>query len=188
MIDKSMTDQIVFSGSSRKPWRAYVGDSSNWSTVVSGSETLTAFGKLSVKTVDGNVQEDSRALEWTGDRESQFFFQSELPLDLTALDKVGAALSVRFKVDKRPEGRVIQRMDCGYPCSGSLDLTKMLSALPEGKWVTAAIKLSCFAAKGVDLSRVNTPFVLVSKEPFAMTISDVRISAEVPASTLVSCN
>ena len=188
MIDKSMTDQIVFSGSSRKPWRAYVGDSSNWSTVVSGSETFTAFGKLSVKTVDGNVQEDSRALKWSGDRESQFFFQSELPLDLTALDKVGAALSVRFKVDKRPEGRVIQRMDCGYPCSGSLDLTKMLSAQTEGKWVTAAIKLSCFAAKGVDLSRVNTPFVLVSQEPFAMTVSDVRISAEVPANTVVSCN
>ena len=188
MIDKSMTDQIVFSGSSRKPWRAYVGDSSNWSTVVSGSETFTAFGKLSVKTVDGNVQEDSRALKWSGDRESQFFFQSELPLDLTALDKVGAALSVTFKVDKRPKGRVIQRMDCGYPCSGSLDLTKMFGALPEGKWVTAAIKLSCFSAKGVDLSRVNTPFLLVSKEPFAMTINDIRISAEVPANTVVSCN
>jgi beta-glucosidase len=119
---------------------------------------------------------------------SQFYFQSEVPVDLSELAGQDGALSMTFKIDKRPEGQVTQRMDCGYPCSGGLDLTKLFSALQEGQWVTAAVKLSCFEKNGVNLSRVNSPLLISSAEPFAMTILDVRLTTDVPENTIVGCN
>jgi len=184
----AITEQVIFSGSTRGPWSAYVGDSSNWGIAVSGSMTESAFGALNVRTVDSNVQEDSRAVEWTGGHMSQFYFQSEVPVDLSELAAQDGALSMTFKIDKRPEGQVTQRMDCGYPCSGGLDLTKLFSALQEGQWVTAAVKLSCFEKNGVNLSRVNSPLLISSAEPFAMTILDVRLTTDVPENTIVGCN
>ena len=187
MESKSSAERVVFSGSTKAPWKAFVGDSSNWSINVSGTETNAAFGALSVKTVDGNVQEDSRAVEWTGGYLSQFFFQSELPLDLSGLAEDGGALSMTFRVDKHPEGQVRQRMDCGYPCSGGMDLTRLFSALPEGKWITASIKLSCFAKNGLDLSRVNAPLLISTDKPFGLTIIDLRLTTDVAKNTIVGC-
>ena len=188
LATSAITEQVIFSGSARGPWSAFVGDSSNWSMPVSGSVTESAFGALSVRTVDGNVQEDSRAVEWTGGHMSQFYFQSEVPVNLSELAAQDGALSMTFKIDKRPEGQVTQRMDCGYPCSGGLDLTKLFSVLQEGQWVTAAVKLSCFEKSGVNLSRVNSPLLISSAEPFAMTILDVRLTTDVPENTIISCN
>lgn len=185
--DKAIADQIIFSGSVRAPWLAYLGDESDWQTVISGNRAVSAFGRLSVATVDGYVQEDSRSLVWTGERNSQFYFQSETALDLTKLAEKDASLVLTYRIDKRPQGKVLQRMDCGFPCSGGVDFTKILEGMPEDTWITSAVKLSCFAKKGVDLSRVNTPFLLVSQDPFAMTINDVRISDDVEESAVVEC-
>lgn len=187
MAEKSATEEVIFSGSTKAPWSAFVGDSSNWSLKVSGAKTNSAFGALSVTTVDGNVQEDSRAVAWTGGHMSQFFFQTEVPMDLSGLAGEGGALSMTFKVDKRPEGRVTQRMDCGYPCSGGVDLTRLFGVLPEDKWVTASIELSCFAKNGVDLSRVNAPLLISTDKPFGLTILDVRLTADVAKNTIVGC-
>jgi beta-glucosidase len=180
-------ERIIFSGRTKAPWTAFVGDSSNWSLKVIGTQTKSAFGALSVKTVDGIVQEDSRAVQWDGGQMSQFFFQSQTPLNLTDLADSGGALSMTFKTTKLPEGKVIQRMDCGYPCSGSFDLTQLFTALPTNEWVTASIKLTCFRDKGVDLSRVNAPLLITTDKPFALTIVDVRLTSDVTKNTIVIC-
>ena len=74
LIDASKAARVVFSGSARPPFKTYVGDSSNWQKLVQGNKSSTAFGDLTVTTVDGAVQEDSRLVEWKGGRESQFYF------------------------------------------------------------------------------------------------------------------
>jgi beta-glucosidase len=76
---------IIFSGSNRDPWNAYVGDSSDWHKTVSGQTTTTAYSALTVTTVDGIVQEDSRMLNWTGGYESQFYWPCISTSNLTNL-------------------------------------------------------------------------------------------------------
>jgi len=188
IIDSSKAARIVFNGSTRPPFKTFVGDSSNWAKPVSGNKTVTAFGDLSVTTVDGAVQEDSRLLEWSGGRESLFYWQSEVSVDLSALREEGASLAMEFVVNKHPDGAVTLRMDCGWPCSGSLDLTRFVSAVPIGQQVRMGIALDCFDAIGVDLSRVDTPLALSSSAEFSMTISDLRITSEIAEVMVMSCS
>jgi beta-glucosidase len=140
-----------------------------------------------VTVVDGTVQEDSRLINWSGKRLSQFFWQSEDALSLSEMSDKNGAVVVKFKVNERPMGTVIQRMDCGWPCHGSLDVTKMFRDAPKGEWVTKGISLECFKALGVDLEKVTTPFLLASSEPFAVTIQDVRIMPNTPAELVEDC-
>lgn len=180
-------DNVIFSGSSRDPWKAYVGDASDWQKLVTGKSSSTAYGALTVMTVDGEVQEDSRALVWSGEKESQFYWQSAVPADLSALADENGALMMELRVDKHPLGRVDLRMDCGWPCSGSLDMSAFFRSLPEGQWARVGISLSCFHKVGVNLTKVATPFVLVSSEAFAVTLRDVRVVANAPKTSLISC-
>ena len=179
---------IIFSGSNRDPWRAYVGDSSDWHKIVSGQSMATPYGALTVTTVDGIVQEDSRMLNWTGGYESQFYWQAQAPSDLSQLAVNGGALMMTFKVDKYPEGTVTQRMDCGWPCSGSIEMTDFFNSVPEGQWSTVGISLDCFSKVGVDLKKVTSPLVLVSKDPFGITFNDVRVVPNAPEKSLIKCD
>ncbi|MGB2359840.1 MAG: glycoside hydrolase family 3 protein [Porticoccaceae bacterium] len=180
--------QIVFSGSNRAPFQSYVGDSSDWGRLVEGTKTKSAFGDLSVTTVDGVVQEDSRLIKWSGRRQSQFFWQTEDALSLSEMSDKNGAVMVEFKVNKRPKGKVIQRMDCGWPCHGSQDVTKMFRSVPEGEWVTRGISLKCFKAVGADLEKVTTPFLLATSRSFALTIKDVRIVPNAPVDLVEYCD
>lgn len=179
---------IIFSGSSQEPWLAYVGDASDWHRQISGTQGSSPQGGLSVVTVDGLVQEDSRKLTWTGGHESQFYWQAASPADLTDLKSKNGALMMEFKVDQHPVGVVTQRMDCGWPCSGAIDMTEFFKSVPEGQLSRIGISLQCFDKLGVDLSKVTSPMVLVSEEPFVLTIRDVRIVPDASQESMISCS
>ena len=179
---------IIFSGSSQEPWLAYVGDASDWHRQISGTQGSSPQGGLSVVTVDGLVQEDSRKLTWTGGHESQFYWQAASPADLTDLKSKNGALMMEFKVDQHPMGVVTQRMDCGWPCSGAIDMTEFFKSVPEGQLSRIGISLQCFDKLGVDLSKVTSPMVLVSEEPFVLTIRDVRIVPDASQESMISCS
>jgi beta-glucosidase len=179
---------IIFSGSSQEPWLAYVGDASDWHRQISGTQGSSPQGGLSVVTVDGLVQEDSRKLTWTGGHESQFYWQAESPADLTNLKSRNGALMMEFNVDQHPMGVVTQRMDCGWPCSGAIDMTEFFKSVPEGQLSRVGISLQCFDKLGVDLSKVTSPLVLVSEEPFVVTIRDVRIVPDASQESMISCS
>jgi beta-glucosidase len=178
---------VVFSGRDRPPFKAHVGDSSDWARAVEGNSTLSAYGDLSVTTVDGKIQEDSRLIQWKGKRDSQFYWQSDETLNLTEVSDLNGAVMVEFMVNKKPRGKVFQRMDCGWPCHGVQDVTKMFRSAPAGEWVTRGISLKCFKAVGADLNRVETPFLLTTNSSFAVTISDVRIIQRAPADLIEYC-
>jgi beta-glucosidase len=188
LIDNSSQERIVFSGTTRPPWKAYVGDASDWRKLVGGKSTSTAYGDLTVTTVDGAVQEDSRRVEWKSGHESQFYWQTDSSVNLSDLAGENPALMMTFAIDKHPEGRVMMRMDCEWPCRGELNLTRLLRSQPEGKMTKLGISLDCFAKTGVNLKKVNSALVLVASEPFAITFRDVRVIGDAPSPYVVKCN
>lgn len=68
------------------------------------------------------------------------------------------------------------RIDCAYPCRGELDATALFkgAAVVDGNAHTFQIPLECFHAAGADFTRVNTPFLLATDQPFELTFANVR--------------
>ena len=76
----------------------------------------------------------------------------------------------------------------GWPCSGAVDMTEFFKSVPEDQLSRVGISLQCFDKLGVDLSKVTSPLVLVSEEPFVVTIRDVRIVPDAPKESMISCS
>ena len=111
--------------------------------------------------VDPKVQEDARRLEFTGKGKhfSQVYFHFHDPVNMRPLEMADGALSLDMRLIKRPSQPVNVRMDCGYPCSGKMDITGVLEAAEGDDWQRLTFPRKCFAQLGVDSSEVNMRFL-----------------------------
>jgi beta-glucosidase len=68
-------------------------------------------------------------------------------------------------------------MECGDNCTGSVDMTATFNRLADGARKTIKIPLACFAAKGVDLNKVKTPFSVSTDASFVAAFGNIQIVA-----------
>ena len=185
--ESGSSDVVIFDGSNSAPWRMYVGSNSNWMVPVEGPETTTYKSNVvTVRTADHTKRDDAYQAEWQGGL-GQVYFQELEPWDLTALAAEGGALSMVIRIDRQPKKSVDLKMDCGYPCAGTLNMTKLFKAVPQNQWFRASFKLSCFKEAGANLGHIVAPMVIATKGSFEMSISDVRLLTDPPPESLVGC-
>ena len=146
-------------------WRKPLGDDLN--TVVATSD-----GAVKAEVTQVNVQQDARRITFTGD--GQFSAFSGMAHDYSGYLGVHAVLAFDIVVDAAPAGAVHVRVDCGYPCGGSIDVTKAVRALPLHAKATLRIPLQCYADQGVDFSGVDSPFGIDTDGPFTASIANIR--------------
>ena len=186
---KQSLDEWVFDKGVRDPWTLYIGDDFDWSVRVGPRGAVSSRGELNLSVVDREVQEDARRVEFTGTGRhlSQVYFQFEDPVNMRPLEVAGGALSFDIRLLKKPTEQVLLRMDCGYPCSGQIDITSILSEAALSDWQKLAFPMECFAQLGVDSSKVNTPFLLATTGELAFEISEVVLAETPDSADVMSC-
>ena len=185
--EQEQADHPIMAGDAIPPYSAYLGDAGNWSRHV-WSQGRTDKGELSLEAVSHQAPEDARQLTWSGDgsNESLFYLRADAPQDFSALGS-DAAISVILRVDQKPEGPVKQRVDCGYPCRGQLDMTPVFKAVEPGDWFRLSVPLKCFATAGAKLSQVHAPLVFSASHPFQLSVSQALITESPPPASLLKC-
>ena len=177
-------DLVIFDGSPRAPFAMFVGDESNWAVPVDAVDVQSAAGLV---TVDTDAESGARRVVWSGGGDAQFYFAAPEARDFSDYANSDAALVVLLRVDTPPQKRVILRMGCGYPCAAEADIRKLLRALPAGEWVRTSFDIKCFAEQGLDASRVDTPFVLLSPGRLAISIAGVSIVPGLGPDATIRC-
>jgi beta-glucosidase len=179
-------DRIVFDGDTQPPWQLFLGSESNWSVGVWGAET-TAFNSnaVVVRLLEENGDDIVQA-QWNGGL-AQVYWQESIAADFTPMVEAGYALSVVARIDRRPKKSVELKMDCGYPCGGALNMTRLFKAVPEQQWFRMSFKLSCFEEAGANMANIFSPLVVMTKGAFEISISDVALLQNPPAESLVDC-
>lgn len=127
----------------------------------------------SASTVQLDTQQDAQRIRWTG--AARVLAGSPSPAVLTSYPE--AALQFDLRLQRPPAERVTLAMRCGEGCGGRLDLTPLLRRLPLQGRRTLTLPLSCFAAAGVDLRRVDQPFVLETSGDFEIDLAHIRVTA-----------
>jgi len=180
-------DEVVFSSSGNTPWRLYLGSSNNWMVPVIGPVTTSLKSKvITVNRIDNVAEADAIQAVWKSGL-GQVYWQEDKPRDYRMLAEQGGALSMVIRIDKKPKKNVDLKMDCGYPCAGSLNMTQLFKTVPEEQWFRVSFKLSCFEKAGANLGHIISPLVIATKGAFKMSISDVRVLASAPKESLMAC-
>lgn len=122
------------------------------------------------KGVDRRAQEDSRQLSWFGNGPATFALQANPPLDLSRETTGQLSLVIDYRVDRAPAAPVTLGM-----ANASVPIAGLLRAAPLGQWSTMTVPLGCFGRAGADMSKLTTPFAVMTAGALEMTISDVRV-------------
>jgi beta-glucosidase len=140
--------------------------------------------------IDRHVQEDARRADFsgTGERLSQLYFQYDEAVDMTHLESIGGVLAMELRLHTPPSAPVLLRMDCGWPCSGAVDLTPVLKTMDFGEWQTISVPVACFARRGVDLSQVNTPFLIATRGALSVDIAEIAIRQSPVENSVFDCD
>lgn len=178
--------RTVFDGQTHAPWQLFLGSESNWSVPVWGEETTSHKSEVVVVHLleeDGN---DIVQARWNGGL-GQIYWQQSTPSDFTTMMDEGYSISLVARIDERPKKSVDLKMDCGYPCGGALNMTRLFKAVPENQWFRMSFKLSCFEEAGANMANILSPMVVMTKDSFRVSLAEVSLLKNPPAESVVDC-
>ena len=179
-------DRIVYDGETRPPWKLFLGNESNWTVPVWGEETTTHMSDVLVVRQLLEAGAQIVQAEWNGGL-AQVYWQQDIATDFSAMVEDGFALSVVARIDQKPKKSVELKMDCGYPCGGALNMTRLFKAVPEGQWFRMSFELACFEKAGANMANIFSPLVVMTRDEFTISISEVSLRQNPPPESLVDC-
>src|SRR5690606_4564497 len=137
-----------------------------------GNESSVASprGGVRMTVVDDLAQESGRRFVFSGEGGGQALIWGG-PVDLTRQANGEMALSFRYRIDQRPQGRLSLGLG-----QAAVDLTGVVDAAPVGEWRTLKVRLSCFGDAGADLAAVERPFQLASEAAATVSVSEIRLA------------
>jgi beta-glucosidase len=98
-----------------------------------------------------------------------------------------AALVTVLRIKKAPTKKVLIKMGCVYPCASSADITRLLKALTPDQWVRLSFDLKCFSDGGLDVARVDTPFLMTTRGAMSLSIADISVIPGLGPDATIRC-
>ena len=126
--------------------------------------------------VDAGAQENARSVVWNGKGTGTLQFIG-ISRDLSRQSNGDMAIAMTYQLQKAPTKPVQLAMGCGDGCRAALDITQYLKNAAANKTQSLQVKLSCFAAKGIDMTRVDQPFILSTDGELQLTLREVRLAS-----------
>ncbi|NMM40007.1 glycoside hydrolase family 3 protein [Pseudoalteromonas arctica] len=182
LSSQQLEDLVLFERAVKAPWSLVLQSGEQQQTMTS---SRAAVGAVSVKTFDKDVQEDARAIAFTGAEPAAVRLMAVFPSDLRSyVEKVGQ-LQMQIKVNQSADAPLWLGMQCGENCQGKFDITEQLTAGNE--WQTLNVDLGCFTLQGVNLSQVFSPWQLSTSAPWQVSIAKLSITSKQANENVISC-
>lgn len=163
-----------FDGKPIAGWGLTLGDEANWVLPVNDDVKVSAGKQIEISRADYKGSGDALNLKWSRSKGKGQFAIYGSPINLTQLEN-RAALTMEIKIIRKPKTSVSIGMDCGYPCRGEMNIHKMLREMKIDEWIMFPIPINCFAIKGADLSKINSPILIASEGQFELQIANIRL-------------
>ncbi len=168
--------EIFTGGSNRDAYKLRIGGEPNqWGGIDVGLETALDGEQVQVSTVDGRIQGSAKLVTWDGIGQVYAQVADVVPgIDLGVYANSQTSLTFRVRVDDLDADAVNLAVHCEYPCGAELPLVGVLSSVADGQWHELQVPLQCFLDAGLDITRVNTPFLIFANGRMSLAIEDVR--------------
>ncbi|QYF94706.1 glycoside hydrolase family 3 C-terminal domain-containing protein [Massilia sp. PAMC28688] len=158
----------VFGQADRATWPLYVSSGGQRVALGADVNAVTTLPGVTVETAQVNTQQDGKLVTWTGP--AQLEARAARAMALPAFATTDGALQFDTIIASAPAGAVTVLMG-GVP----VDVTGAFKALPLKQKQTVRVPLSCFTARGLDTSKIDTAFAVASDAPFAASFANIQV-------------
>ncbi|WP_437968644.1 exo 1,3/1,4-beta-D-glucan glucohydrolase [Sorangium sp. So ce260] len=168
--------EIFVDGEEKGDYVLRIGGPSNWGGVEVGMGATLPGGEVSVSTVDGEIQGSAKQVTWSATGQIYAQVSAGAPgVDLSPYYNSETSIVFRARVDAPPEGTLVTlSAHCVYPCLGDINIANTLTSIADGEWHEVSVPLKCLTDSGLDITNVNTPFLIYSESPMDVAIEDIR--------------
>ncbi|WP_437717087.1 exo 1,3/1,4-beta-D-glucan glucohydrolase [Sorangium sp. So ce448] len=168
--------EIFVDGEDKGDYVLRIGGPSNWGGIDVGMGATLPGGEVSVSTIDGEIQGSAKQVTWSATGQIYAQVSAGAPgVDLSPYYNSETSIVFRARVDAPPEGPLVTlSAHCVYPCLGDINVANTLTSIADGEWHEVSVPLKCLTNNGLDITNVNTPFLLYSESPMDVAIEDVR--------------
>ena len=159
-------------------WSLRVMDGTGDTTRISSVPAKALGGRVTVTATDHGVQEGARQFAISGGH-AAVEVSTHAPVELTRETNGDLLLVATMRVDQHPSGAatlVFNRTAIPFAA---------LASAPLGAWRSYGVPLKCFAAKGADMTKVETPFRLTTEGAARFSLADVRLASV--ADVMIPC-
>lgn len=161
---------VMFGGTPNATYPLFVSSADNgWQGQAPGPDTATAGASVTIRLGGQGLH-----AQWSGRGPGQVYFEAPHPTDARPYGSAGTALVVDLTLHTRPADRTTIGVHCQYPCATQVEATELLRSLPLEQRSTIRVPLACFVANGLDLTKVNTFFLLGTGGALDVSFFDVR--------------
>ena len=178
----------LFESVVKAPWAMMISDGSSTNTMTS---SIFENEIVYLRTIDKEVQEDSIRAIFNGKDEGRIAFTHDSPTNFTAYLNANSTIELTVRL---PEQQKITELKpvylsllCGDNCEGKVNITNELSKLSFNQWHTLSIDLQCFQNNGADISKIYTPFSLLTAARLNIDFTDVVIKPNAIKQATISC-
>jgi beta-glucosidase len=158
----------IFVPGYRASWPLAISSGSQRQSLGRDLASEVALPTIKVEITDVSNQQDGKLVTWTG--AARFAAQREQAAALPGFATADGALQFDTAVKAAPSGKV----KVGFG-NASFDMTSIFAGFAGKEKQTVKIPLACFTAKGVDLSKIDTPFSVESDGPFIAAFAHVQV-------------
>ncbi len=148
-------------GRARAPWSMSVNDAGG-ARPAEASSVASPLNHVAARSVDVKAQEDGKALRWTGPGSIAI---TGPPADMTSYVAAAYALRIEWRIDSVPTNPVTLAFG-----GRAVDISSAVSAAPVGAFSEITVPLRCFAAAGVDMTRIGDAMQINAGAGFSVTL------------------
>ncbi len=164
---------VLFDRAPKAPWQFVLQSGQTSAPVIASVQKLES---LQFKAVDRVVQEDVRAVVFSGKTTESLALLSNFPRDMRFAIEQQSALRVELKLNSVLTTPLTVSMRCGdmngAPCAAAVDVQPLLKT--HQQWQTISVDLRCFQQQGVDFSRIAQIFSIDSRHAASIELGKVE--------------
>ncbi|MFT6541580.1 MAG: beta-glucosidase [Maricaulis maris] len=157
------------------PWALQIANGQDWEAI---EDRMASSDRVTLGAMDRVAQEDSLRIIWSS-AGNLVSIRGTDAIDLSRETNGSMELTFRARgVNSQPA-----QVEIGMACDTGPDCVHYVPVdIRQGPWSEYRISLSCFADAGVDMSRLDTPFLIRARdETGEIGIGDVTLGSDIDA-------
>lgn len=163
-------------GQTPDAWHWVLSDPGNWWQPLEANDGRSKEGKLSMSSAATEQFPGAIKLQWGRSDKWGSVSISGRQVDLAKFEQA-AELLVALKVNSKVPSSVMVKMSCGEACEAEVDVAENLKSMPRGQWMALPLALDCFAANGVNLANVVSPFSIGTSGALELEVAEISIGS-----------
>ena len=175
----------LFEGRAVIPWFMGLIDDEGFTSYLGGGVDRQ---HIKIRETDKDTQGDAIEVVWAGTGNGSVIFGNRNEnIDYSYyLDKQSAYVMDLYLMEKA-NGALLLKAGRFKGTDTVLDISKSFNALKPESWQEFSVDLKCLQNVGVDYSRVNSPFALLSENKAKLRLADLRIIPDMAKKATISC-